>query len=334
VAAPIDTLYVGCLRDYGNPELDHAHEFLNVWTGLEEHPRLIARPFFVDVEVQKHGAEGMRSRFADLVRKRPPALLVHVPLTPELDVGLDALSDATKRGVATVEFDADSSWRFEGFIRPRLGSYALFVTTHAPSVARYRAAGARVHLSQWAVSPWYRGHPPEAPRAIDVSFVGRPHGDRPAVIHDLRRRGVAVECYGFGWDRVPDRIQRWLGRGRNHRYRTFVRAKRVLGSSRVSLNLANASEAGTPAQVKGRHFEIPALGACQVTTPVEGLEAWYEPGREIVVAEPGAPLADAVRALTADPARARAIAQAAWRRTWAEHTWERRIDALLADLAT
>ena len=53
-----------------------------------------------------------------------------------------------------------------------------------------------------------------------------------------------------------------------------------------------------------------------------------EPGREVVVAEPGAPLADAIRALLADPTRARAIATAAWRRTWAEHTWERRIDAL------
>jgi len=113
-----------------------------------------------------------------------------------------------------------------------------------------------------------------------------------------------------------------------------VRAKKVLGSSVVSLNLANASERGTPAQIKGRHFEIPALGACQVTTPVDGIEAWYEPGREIVVAEPGAPLADALRALAADPGRARSIAQAAWRRTWAEHTWERRIDSLLADLAT
>jgi spore maturation protein CgeB len=65
---------------------------------------------------------------------------------------------------------------------------------------------------------------------------------------------------------------------------------------------------------------------------VDGIEAWFEPGREVVVAEAGEPLCDAIRSLLREPTRARRVAEAAHRRTWAEHTWERRIDGILAAL--
>jgi hypothetical protein len=328
VTAPIDCLYVGLLKDYGKPHLDFAHEFLNLWTGLSEHPRLRARAFHPDLEAMRHGADGMRERFRALVARDPPRLLVHHPYVAESDPPLDAIADLTRRGVATVEWDADSSWRFDDFVRPRIGSYALFVTTHPASVERYRAAGANVHLSQWAVSSWYRGFPPDRPRPIPASFVGRAHGDRRRVVRALRAGGVRLDTWGPGFRRnFPWGL---LGRGRDHGYSSFLEIREAIGSSAVSLNLSNASVAGAVEQIKGRHFEIPALGACQVTTPVDAIERWFEPGREIVVAAAGEPLRDAVRGLLRDRARARSIAEASYRRTWAEHTWERRIDGILA----
>jgi spore maturation protein CgeB len=327
---PIDCLVVCLLKDYGKAHLDFSHEYVNLWTGLLEHPRLRARPFHVDLEAARHGVDGMRERFRALVTRDPPDLLVHQPYVAETDVPIDAVADLTRRGVPTVEWDADSSWRFDEFVRPRIGSYALFVTTHPGSVDRYRAAGANVHLSQWAVGSWYRGFPPDRPRDVPVSFAGRAHGDRRAVIASLRRAGLRVDTWGPKFGRGL--LARALGRGRNHGYVPFLEVREAIGHSVVSLNLANASVAGATQQIKGRHFEIPGLGACQVTTPVEAIERYFDPGREIVVAAPGEPLVDAVRGLLADRPRARAVAEAGWRRTWAEHTWERRIDGILGAL--
>lgn len=328
----LDCLFVGILKDYGRPDLDYSHEYLNLWTGLHEHPRLSARAFHPDVEAREHGPDGMRARFADLLGLRPPELLIHQPFTPELDPDLDAVQDLGRRGVPTVEWDADSSWRFDEFVRPRIQRYTLFVTTHRGSLPRYREAGADVHLSQWAVSSRYGGFRPGGERSVGVSFCGRTHGRRKDVIKDLRRRGVAVDCWGPGWTFRRGLLPRLRGRGRNHGYVAFPEMLAAIGSSRISLNLSNASGERGGSQIKGRHFEIPALGACQLTAPADGLEEHYEPGREVVVAEPGEGMSEAVRALQRDPARRLAVAEAGWKRTWAEHTWERRIDGILAHL--
>jgi spore maturation protein CgeB len=323
-AATIDCLFVGLFFDYGRPEADVSHEFLNLFTGLVEHPRLAVRPFFVDVEAGLHGPEGMRERFSDLVLLKPPTILIHHAFTPKLDPPLEAVSDLTRRGVATVEWDADSSWRFEEFVRPRIGSYALFVTTHPASVPLYRAAGADVHLSQWAVSSRYRGYEPAGERVVDVSFVGQAHGNRAAVIAGLRKAGIPVETWGRYWPR-----RRFSRTRHDHGYVPYRDAIAAMGQSVVSLNLSNASVGRGGSQIKGRHFEIPAVGACQLTTPTDGLEAWFEPGKEVVVAEAGELFVDALRSLLNDRERTRAIAEAGFRRTWAEHTWEKRIDGIL-----
>ncbi len=332
MSAPLDTLFVGILKDYGEAKLDFSHEFVNLWTGIAEHPRLRARAFHPDLEAMRYGADGMRARFADLVTRDPPALLVHQPFTAELDVDLDAMADLTKRGIPTVEFDADSSWRFDDWIKPRIGVYTVFVTTHGPSVERYKDAGADVHRSQWAVGSWYRGFDPGRERPVQTSFVGRPHGDRREVIKQLRGAGVPVDTWGPSWGRRRNYVSQMLGRGRNHGYAPFDRMRHAIGDSRISLNLGNASAVHTGTQIKGRHFEIPGLGACQVTTPADDIENWFEPEKEIVVADAGEPLVEAVKALHADPGRRLAIAEAAYKRTWAEHTWTRRVDGILDHL--
>lgn len=324
--APIDCLYVGFLHDYGRVERDVSHEFLNICAGLSEHPRLVTRVFFPDIEARLHGVEGMRERFRDLARTKPPELVMHVPYTEEFSPPLDVMADLTRRGVATVEWDADSSWRFDEFVRPRIAAYALFVTTHAATVPRYIDAGARVHLSQWAASSHYRGFEPGADRPVAVSFVGQRHGDRREVVRALRRARIPVETWGAKWRKglFPDR--------RDHGYVPYRDALAAIGRSVVSLNLSNASASNAGNQIKGRHFEIAALGACQVTTPTDDLEQFFEPGKEIVVAESGEPMRDAVAALLRDRGRARGIAESGYRRAWSAHTWERRIDGILEAL--
>src|SRR5688500_13571056 len=79
-----------------------------------------------------------------------------------------------------------------------------------------------------------------------------------------------------------------------------------------------------------RVFEAAGAGACLITDAFEGVEEFFEPGEEILVAHDGAEVAEHVRALT--PARARQIGDAALRRVLAEHTYDHRAELLEATL--
>ncbi|HVM37090.1 MAG TPA: glycosyltransferase, partial [Sphingomicrobium sp.] len=70
--------------------------------------------------------------------------------------------------------------------------------------------------------------------------------------------------------------------------------------------------------------------ACLITDAWEGIEQFLQPDTEVLVARDGRDVAEHVRALT--PERARAIGDAALRRVLAEHTYAHRgaeVDALL-----
>jgi spore maturation protein CgeB len=77
-----------------------------------------------------------------------------------------------------------------------------------------------------------------------------------------------------------------------------------------------------------RVFEAAGAGACLITDAWPGLEAFLEPGREVLVAANGDDVGAHVDALS--PARAIAIGDAARRRVLQGHTYAHRVAALEA----
>jgi spore maturation protein CgeB len=71
-----------------------------------------------------------------------------------------------------------------------------------------------------------------------------------------------------------------------------------------------------------RVFEAAGAGACLITDAFTGVESFFEPGREILVAHSGEEVAAHLRALT--PERARTTGQASLRRVLANHTYAQR----------
>jgi spore maturation protein CgeB len=81
-------------------------------------------------------------------------------------------------------------------------------------------------------------------------------------------------------------------------------------------------------------FEAAGAAACLITDAWEGLETFFEPDTEVLVARSGDEVAQHVRSLEA--ARAREIGQAAFRRVLSEHTYAHRaaqLDAVLEGCA-
>ena len=96
------------------------------------------------------------------------------------------------------------------------------------------------------------------------------------------------------------------------------------------LNVSRESMARYGFSPATRVFEAAGAAACLITDAWEGLETFFEPDKEVLVARNGDEVAEHVRTL--DAQRARAIGQAAYKHVLAEHTYAHRaaqVDAVL-----
>ena len=123
---------------------------------------------------------------------------------------------------------------------------------------------------------------------------------------------------GAGWDDKPkpDNVA-YVGHLYTEDHNAFnASALAVLNVSRDSM----ASYGYSPAT---RVFEAAGAGACIVTDSWEGIPLFFEPGREILVADSGPGVAEHVARLT--PAEGERIGAAARRRALATHTYAQRV---------
>lgn len=71
-----------------------------------------------------------------------------------------------------------------------------------------------------------------------------------------------------------------------------------------------------------RVFEAAGAATCVITDEWEGIDSFLRPGEEILVARSGSEVAQMIREITPD--RARAVGHAARRRVLADHTYSQR----------
>lgn len=108
---------------------------------------------------------------------------------------------------------------------------------------------------------------------------------------------------------------------------------RAISASRINLNITRGAHATVPASSTCRPFELAACGAAIVSNPNEGIERWFEPGRELLVVADADEATAAYRELLADPAQAEELGRRARERVLDEHTYAHRARRLLDLLA-
>ncbi|MBV9585227.1 MAG: glycosyltransferase, partial [Alphaproteobacteria bacterium] len=195
-----------------------------------------------------------------------------------------------------------------------------------PVVAAYEGFGARLCV------PIYNGldptthHPAAAdPRfCCDLGLVANRLPDRERRIEEFFL-AVAAELHdrhfllaGAGWaDKPMPQNVGFIGHLYTADHNAFnASCLAVLNVSRDSM----ASNGYSPAT---RVFEAAGAGACLITDAWQGIEVFFEPDREILVAENGPAVAEHLAHLS--PAEAGRIGDAARRRALAEHTYTQRV---------
>ena len=109
----------------------------------------------------------------------------------------------------------------------------------------------------------------------------------------------------------------------------FPAFPRAISAARVNLCLTRRSHASVYASSSCRPFELAAAGAAIVTNPYEGIERWFEPGSELIVANDSDEAVAAYRALLDDPAQAEEMGRRARERVLDEHTYRHRARRVL-----
>jgi spore maturation protein CgeB len=98
----------------------------------------------------------------------------------------------------------------------------------------------------------------------------------------------------------------------------------IFRSTQINLGIGFASPSLALTTVKNRDFECPGVGACYLTTYNWELPLHYELGKEILCYRSVEELIEIYTYYRKHPEDCLKIAQAAWRRCSAGHTWEHR----------
>lgn len=182
----------------------------------------------------------------------------------------------------------------------------------------YADHGLPAHYMAEGYHPKFADAPPDGTAAhrYELSFVGSKRPERETLVRRLRALGLPLEPLGHGWSE----------------HSRVDRPEEVYRASLMNLGVGFASPSLTLTTLKARDFECPGAGACYLTTWNWELALHYDIGREILCYRSDEELAEMFSYYRRRPEECARIAQAAWRRCLAEHTWEKRFRDLFRRL--
>ncbi len=206
--------------------------------------------------------------------------------------------------------------------------YDLVVSNSEGGLGRLRELGARrAEAVFWGADPELFA-PLSVEKERDIFFYG--YGDKfrrewmAALVGEPSRRLSDVDFALGGRDFRGD-----VGLARVIGDVPFNAFNRAISASRINLNITRRSHATVWASSTSRPFELAAAGAAIVSSPVEGIDRWFEPGRELVVVQDADEAERVYGELLADPAAREELGRRARERALDEHTYVARARRLL-----
>lgn len=194
-----------------------------------------------------------------------------------------------------------------------------------PVVSTYHSFGASHCYPVYnALDPSTHHRVPEDPRfEADLVFLGNRLPDRERRVEEFFLNVASTMpsssfiLGGSGWhDKPMTGNIKYIGH-------VFTRDHNAMNSSpKAVLNISRDSMASYGFSPATRVFEAAGAGACIITDYWKGIDFFFEPGKEILVARSGEEVRDILFNLS--PVRAREIGEAAQKKVLAKHTYANR----------
>jgi spore maturation protein CgeB len=203
-----------------------------------------------------------------------------------------------------------------------------FILTYGgghPVVEHYKRLGARNCIPVYNALDPDTHYPvtPDEKFKCDLAFVGNRLPDREARVEQffLSAAEMAPEFSfllggeGWGSKKLPRNV-RWIGHVRTEHHNV------INSSARMVLNINRESMARTGFSPPTRVFEAAGAAACLITDAWAGVEQFFEPNREILVAQSADDIVRDLKGIS--PANARDIGAFMHARALRDHIYESR----------
>ncbi|MFK3690660.1 glycosyltransferase [Agrobacterium tumefaciens] len=216
-------------------------------------------------------------------------------------------------------------------LRRALGEIDLVLTYGGgePVIQAYRAVGAKDCIPVYNALDPETHHPvPSEPRfAASLGFLGNRLPDREERVEAFflepayRLQNETFLLGGSGWEgKAMSPNIRYIGHVSTRDHNAFNATPKAV------LNISRASMAQTGFSPATRVFEAAGAAACIITDYWDGIDLFFTPGEEILVARDGQDVADILTALT--PEKAAAVGQRALAKVLDKHTYQDRAAAV------
>lgn len=207
-----------------------------------------------------------------------------------------------------------------------------FILTYGggqPVIDAYERNGAQKCIPVYNALDTDTHHPVAAEARFEglLAFLGNRLPDRESRVEEFFLKPAAempqhtfiLGGSGWGDKQIPDNI--------NYIGHVFTADHNALNCTPTAvLNISRDSMAKYGFSPATRVFEAAGAGACIITDYWEGIDFFFEPGKEILVAKNGDEVTEILKTLT--PEKARKIGDAAYKKVLSAHTYNHRAELL------
>lgn len=221
------------------------------------------------------------------------------------------------------QYAVDRGFKFNYYVGADLSEFDAFFTNSKGVIPDLVKLGAKnVHPLYYAIDPELFS-PVKTDKTIDVSFFGYGNEYREEWMtkmitipsKELNDTNFTVGGKGFTID---------LGNANLIGDLSYSAFREFCCKSKICLNITRWSHTSVYASATARIFELAGYGACIVSQPYNGIEEWFEPGKEVIVVNSEEEAVDTYKRLLGDEKERESIASRARERVLREHTFRER----------
>jgi hypothetical protein len=229
------------------------------------------------------------------------------------------------------KYARERGFKFNYYLEADLSVFDTFFTNSKGVIPDLKEMGAmNIHPLYYAADPELF-KPVKVDKDIDISFFGYGSEFREEWMKKLItvpsnilfNRRFSVGGKGFGID---------LGKAKMVGDMSYCAFRRFCGQSKICLNITRWSHTSVYASATARPFELAAFGACIVSQPYNGIEEWFEVGREIMIANNESDVLSIYQFLLDSDDEREKIGNCARQRILKDHTYHHRALELIQAL--
>jgi glycosyltransferase involved in cell wall biosynthesis len=223
----------------------------------------------------------------------------------------------------------DSGYKFSYYTGADLSEFDAFFSNSKGVIKELKTMGARnIRTLYYAVDPDLF-KPLHIPKDTDLSFFGYGTGFRErwmtAMIADASKKMIKYKFVVGGKDLKID-----LGDADYIGDLSYSAFRKFCCSSKICLNITRLSHTSVYASSSARPFELAAFGACIVSNPYLGIEEWFEPGKELMIAKNETEVVPIYQQLLDSDNEREKMGERARARILKDHTYQKRADELIS----